>query len=127
MLNPAEIAACQWLTDADVGVHAAEYDRTGFQGALNAAYRMIEDPRNRAEARTFSGRTLDVPSCFIAGEADWGIHQPPGSLEVRQTSACTRFEGVHLVPGASHWVQQEQPEAVTERMLAFLAHHTPQA
>jgi pimeloyl-ACP methyl ester carboxylesterase len=37
-----------------------------------------------------------------------------------QQSACTRMHGCHLVEGAGHWVQQEQPEAVTERLLHFL-------
>jgi pimeloyl-ACP methyl ester carboxylesterase len=37
-----------------------------------------------------------------------------------QTQACTRMLGCHLVPGAGHWVQQEQPEAVTELVLGFL-------
>jgi pimeloyl-ACP methyl ester carboxylesterase len=28
--------------------------------------------------------------------------------------------GVHLVDGAGHWVQQEQPEAVSKLLLRFL-------
>jgi pimeloyl-ACP methyl ester carboxylesterase len=28
--------------------------------------------------------------------------------------------GVHLVEGAGHWVQQEQPEEVSRLLLAFL-------
>ena len=34
MPNPAEIAACTWLTEAELAVYAAEYGRTGFQGGL---------------------------------------------------------------------------------------------
>ena len=37
-----------------------------------------------------------------------------------QTSACTRMLGCHLVEGAGHWVQQEQPEAVSRLLLEFL-------
>jgi pimeloyl-ACP methyl ester carboxylesterase len=36
-----------------------------------------------------------------------------------QSKACTDFRGAHLLRGAGHWVQQEQPEAVVERLLAF--------
>jgi pimeloyl-ACP methyl ester carboxylesterase len=28
--------------------------------------------------------------------------------------------GAHLIPGAGHWVQQEQPERVSEVLLRFL-------
>jgi pimeloyl-ACP methyl ester carboxylesterase len=40
-----------------------------------------------------------------------------------QTEACTRMVGAHLVDGAGHWVQQEQPEAVNRLLLEFLAKH----
>jgi pimeloyl-ACP methyl ester carboxylesterase len=35
--------------------------------------------------------------------------------------ACTRFKGVHLIEGAGHWVQQEQPTAVLAVIKQFLA------
>ena len=49
---------------------------------------------------------------FISGKSDWGVYQSPGALERMQTSACTDMRGVHLLDGAGHWVQQEQPEQV---------------
>jgi pimeloyl-ACP methyl ester carboxylesterase len=36
-----------------------------------------------------------------------------------QQSACTRMLGCHLIDGAGHWVQQEQPERVGELLLGF--------
>ena len=72
------------------------------------------------ELQLFSGRTIDVPSMFIAGRSDWGIYQNPGTFEAMQTSACTRMQACHLIDGAGHWVQQEQPRAVNEALLAFL-------
>ena len=38
-----------------------------------------------------------------------------------QAGACTRMLGCHLVDGAGHWVQQEQPERVGRLLLDFLA------
>ena len=32
-----------------------------------------------AELETFSGRSIDVPSCFISGRQDWGTYQRPAS------------------------------------------------
>jgi pimeloyl-ACP methyl ester carboxylesterase len=37
-----------------------------------------------------------------------------------QESACTRMLGCHLVSGAGHWVQQEQPDQVSDLLLDFL-------
>jgi len=65
-----------------------------------------------------------VPSCFIAGKSDWGIYQRPGSFERMQTNVCTRMSGCHLVDGAGHWVQQEQPEEVSRQLIQFLQQQT---
>jgi pimeloyl-ACP methyl ester carboxylesterase len=35
-------------------------------------------------------------------------------------SVCTRMTGFHLVSGAGHWVQQEQPESVSALLTQFL-------
>src|SRR6266849_4973132 len=121
MPSAAEIAACKWLTDDEVAVYATEYARTGFTGALQG-YRVRRgtDPKSIAELHTFSGRTIDVPSCFIAGKSDWGTYQTPGAVERMQSSACTQMVGLHLVDGAGHWAQQEQPEQVSDLLIKFL-------
>lgn len=120
MPSEAEIAACRWLTEPELAVYAAEYDRIGFQGGLQW-YRCRTTGLFDAELEVFSGRTIDVPSCFIAGASDWGIQQRPGALEAMQERACTRMLGCHLIEGAGHWVQQEQPEAAGRHLLDFLA------
>jgi len=121
MPSASEIAACKWLTDAEVGVYVTEYSRTGFTGALQGyRVRRGSDPKTIAELQTFSGRTIDVPSIFIAGKSDWGVYQTPGAVESMQNSACTRMVGFHLLDGAGHWVQQEQPEQVNKLLIAFL-------
>jgi pimeloyl-ACP methyl ester carboxylesterase len=122
MPSAAEIAACPWLTEAEVDVYATEYARTGFTGALQG-YRVRRgtDPKTLAELRTFAGSTIDVPACFIAGKSDWGSYQTPGVFEAMQTPrVCTQWRGAHLVEGAGHWVQQEQPEEVVKLLVRFL-------
>ncbi len=121
MPSAAEIAACKWLTDAEVGVYVTEYSRTQFTGALQGyRVRRGSDPKSIAEMRTFSGRTIDVPSMFVGGKSDWGTYQTPGAAESMQKTACTRMVGFHLVDGAGHWVQQEQPEEVAKLLARFL-------
>jgi len=119
MPSAAEIAACRWLPDRELAVYSAEYERNGFQGGLNW-YRARTSGRYESELRLFSGRTIDVPSLFVAGKSDWGVYQRPGSFERMQTSACTRMRGCHLIEGAGHWVQQEQPEIVSQLLIDFL-------
>jgi pimeloyl-ACP methyl ester carboxylesterase len=121
MPSPAEIAACKWLTEADVDVYATEYSRTQFNGALQG-YRVRRGtvPKTIAEMHTFAGRTIDVPSQFIGGKSDWGTYQTPGAVEAMQGKACTRMVAFNLLEGAGHWVEQEQPEKTTELLIKFL-------
>ena len=109
----------RWLPDAELDVYTSEFERTGFQGGLNW-YRCITDPAQLVELTLFDGRRIEVPASYIAGAADWGLFQSPGAFERMQREACARWLGVHLVPGAGHWVQQEQPAQVDALLLEFL-------
>ena len=119
MPSAAAIAANRWLPDAELRVYSAEYGRTGFQGGLEG-YRTGSSGRFTAEQQLFAGRTIDVPAMFIGGKSDWGVYQNPGALERMQQVACTHMIATHLVDGAGHWVQQEQPEAVSRLLVQFL-------
>ena len=103
---------------ADLAIYAEEYGRTGFQGGLNS-YRVRVAGHLARELSTFAGRTIDVPSCFYAGDKDWGTYQKAGDFEAMQR-VCTDMRDVGLLPGAGHWIQQEQPAALLARLLAFL-------
>jgi pimeloyl-ACP methyl ester carboxylesterase len=118
------IAACRWLPDEELRVYSAEYGRIGFQGGLQW-YRCATGEKFIAELQLFSGKTIDVPSMFIAGKSDWGVYQKPGDFEKMQTTACTRMVGCHLLDGAGHWVQQEQPQAVARLLVSFLQAQAP--
>ena len=109
--------AAAWLTDAELAVYADAFAHSGFQGGLQW-YRCATSPG--PEVIKLAGRRIEIPTMFIAGAADWGTYQKPGDYERMQTQACADFRGAHLVPGAGHWVQQEQPEAVSRLLLQFL-------
>jgi pimeloyl-ACP methyl ester carboxylesterase len=119
MPSTEQIAANQWLPDHELAFYSAEYARTGFQGGLQW-YRCGTSGTFAAELETWSGRSIDVPSCFISGRQDWGTYQRPGAFEAMQATACTRMLGCHLIDGAGHWVQQEQPNQVNRLLLQFL-------
>lgn len=119
MPRPEQVSANPWLPENELAVYAGEYERTGFQGGLNW-YRCDTSGLNARAMQLFAGRTIDVPACFIAGQSDWCVYQKPGYLEAMCGQACTRLAGWHLVPGAGHWVQQEQPEETNRLLLQFL-------
>jgi pimeloyl-ACP methyl ester carboxylesterase len=109
-----------WLTDEELGVYARAFEKNGFQGGLQW-YRCITSPHYSAElGAALGGRTIDVPSMFVAGASDWGVYQKPGEFERMQSSVCTDFRGVHLLEGAGHWVQQEQAARTAELLIRFL-------
>jgi pimeloyl-ACP methyl ester carboxylesterase len=124
MPSSDHIAACRWLPEVELQVYSREYERTGFQGGLHW-YRCATDERYASELNLYAGRTIDVPVCFISGAQDWGNHQKPGALEEMRTSACTNMLGCHLIEGAGHWVQQEQPQEVSRLLLRFLSEARP--
>jgi pimeloyl-ACP methyl ester carboxylesterase len=123
MPTATQVAANHWLPDRELAVYVSAFERSGFQGGLNW-FRCHAGSIGQTEIEFFAGRTIDVPSCFISGVADWGAYRKPGALERMQTATCTRMEGIHFIEGAGHWVQQEQPERVTAVLLDFLREKT---
>lgn len=120
MPSAKQIAANKWLPDSELAVYAEEYEHNGFQGGLQW-YRCSTSGTDTAELLLYSGRAIDVPSLFIAGKQDWGIYQRPGGdMITMQKEAVTSMLGCHLVEGAGHWVQQEQPEKVSALLVEFL-------
>ena len=119
MPSAQSIAACRWLPDHELRVYSRAYEMTGFQGGLQW-YRCRTQRIGNSELEVFSGRTIDVPSMFIAGAQDWGIYQTHEAIERMQGSVCTQMRGCHLINQAGHWVQQENPTEVISLLLTFL-------
>lgn len=112
-------ADCAWLTEAELAVYAAEYARSGFQGALQG-YRCRMDGSIDRDLARFAGWRIEVPLLFVSGARDWGPFQAPGALERMKEAAGAGLVGCHFVAGAGHWVQQEQPRAVADLLLDAL-------
>jgi pimeloyl-ACP methyl ester carboxylesterase len=112
-------AACAWLSEDELRVYSSEFERNGFQGALQW-YRCRTTGRFNDDLAAHAGERIEVPACFIAGASDWGPYQRPGDLKRMRERAFADDRGCHFVEGAGHWVQQEQPRAVTALVLDFL-------
>ncbi len=119
MPSEQQIANCSWLPEKQLKIYAEEFGRTGFQGGLQW-YRCGFDERQIGQLRNYSNQSIDIPSCFIGGEKDWGVFQKPGAYEKMQSRACTKMYSCDLVANAGHWVQQEQPEKVVELLSRFI-------
>lgn len=115
-----------WMSESALAVYVDTYRRTGFQGGLNLYRAMVSplDPLPNAKPELME-RKIEVPSMFIAGKKDWGTWQFPGAVE-RMKGLCVRMreagrgdEGIVLVEGAGHWVQQERPKEVVRLLAEF--------
>lgn len=111
-----------WLSDEELAVYVAEYERTGFQGGLNwYRVRTAKGGKYTADYEVFAGKKIEIPSAFVSGKLDWGIYQEPGALErMRDGTVCTDFRELRLIDGVGHWAPQESPGAVVDVILELV-------
>lgn len=120
MPTSEQISSCKWLTEKELSFYSSEYSTTGFQGGLNW-YRCGTSNIGKKEMEVFHGKSIEIPACFIAGSKDWGVFQRPGAYETMQNKTFKNMKECHLIPKAGHWVQQEQPEKVSNILIKFLS------
>jgi pimeloyl-ACP methyl ester carboxylesterase len=102
-----------FMTEHDVAVYVAEYERTGFTGGLNW-YRNID--RNRERTLQYDDRKIEMPALFMAGTRDSTMKwMSPEIMDGRVTDLRST-----MVEGAGHWLQQERPGEVNRALLALL-------
>jgi pimeloyl-ACP methyl ester carboxylesterase len=107
-----------WLTEEDLDVFTAEFERKGtFRHGLNW-YRNID--RSWELLAPFANARITQPALFIGAERDAIFGQTPESV------AATREWVPNLrppvwIPDCGHWIQQEEPDTVNKVLLEFLA------
>ena len=116
MMNPTSLP--HWLTEGDADFYIGEFERTGFQGALNW-YRNID--RNWELLAPMAGARVTVPALYIAGDRDLvlafrGMDQVIANLP----KFVPQLRGTVLLPGCGHWTQQERADEVTEAIVNFV-------
>lgn len=109
-----------YLSEGDFENYYRAFTRSGFGNPINY-YRNLH--ANWAAGRPWTGARLHMPTLFIAGEKDFVATSADGTLGAgvqAMQESCTDLRGIHLIPGAGHWVQQEAPDAVNELLIDFL-------
>ena len=108
-----------WISAGELDYYVEEFTRAGFRGGINY-YRNFQ--RNWELTPELRGVPVSQPAMFIAGENDGVIGgATQDALTARLSQAATDPRGVHLIPGAGHWVQQQEPQEVNRLLLEFLA------
>jgi pimeloyl-ACP methyl ester carboxylesterase len=106
-----------WLTQDDLDVYVAEFERSGFAGPLNR-YRNVD--RDWEDLAPWARRPITVPSLFVGGDRDgptiWG-----GGAIARFAETLPALWGSHILEGCGHWTQQERPDDVNRLLVEFLA------
>lgn len=103
-----------WLSEQELAVYVQAFERTGFSGGLNW-YRNID--RNWELTASVAERRVEQPALFLTGERDPVRRFMPAEA---MRGWVTDLRAEVVVPGAGHWVQQQEPEAVNDALLDFL-------
>jgi pimeloyl-ACP methyl ester carboxylesterase len=105
-----------WLSPRALGYYVAEYERTGFTGALN--YYRCRD-RNWEITSFLDGAVIRQPSLFIGGAADPSI-EPFISVYNQLDGYLPGLWKKLLLPGVGHSAAEERPEDVNTLLLDFM-------
>ena len=103
-----------WISEEEFAVYVETFERTGFTGGLNW-YRNFD--RNWELTESVADRRVEQPAMFLTGELD--VVRQFTSTE-GMTDWVTDLRSNTVVPGAGHWVQQEEPEVVNRALLELL-------
>ncbi len=115
---PSEVPALPWpwLNEVELDYFASEYGRGGFRGGLNW-YRVADT--SWAEGEAWVDARIELPALFLAGAEDPVLKMIPEHAIASMRTRVPGLRGVSLLPGAGHWLQQEQAEAFNRELLDF--------
>jgi len=105
-----------WLTERDLDVYAAEFERTGLSGALNR-YRNVD--RDWEDLAAWDGAPIAQPSLFIGGELDASMAWMADAIAAYPTTLPGLISS-HVLDGCGHWVQQERADEVSRLLVDWL-------
>ncbi|MEO3876308.1 alpha/beta hydrolase [Nonomuraea sp. B12E4] len=106
-----------WLSEDDLDVYAAEFERTGMSGALNR-YRNMD--RDWEDLAGFDGMPIEQPSVFIGGALDASTTWMAGAVQAYPVT-LPGLVSSHILDGCGHWIQQERREDVNRILTGWLS------
>lgn len=105
-----------WLPEEELDLCVAELEYSGLRGPLNYYRNSEVDWETLGQ---YAGRPLTTPALFIGGDRDIVTIWSQAAL-ARAHEVMTDLRGKVIIPDCGHWIQQEQPGAVNDALLAFL-------
>ncbi|MGH3637649.1 MAG: alpha/beta fold hydrolase [Mycobacterium sp.] len=105
-----------WITETEIDVFAAEFERTGVWGThyyacLDLSWELLAP---------FAGQPITVPALYVGGDRDVATIWAREAIELFPTTVPNLHRAV-VLPGCGHWTQQERPDEVTAELLHFLS------
>ncbi|WP_375196246.1 alpha/beta fold hydrolase [Sphingobium sp.] len=119
-LPPAPPLPWRWLSEAEFERFVAGYRHAepmlNFIGGLNS-YRTAD--ANWLTGKAWADHDVETPTLFLYGQDDPSFGFFP-EWEERLRRRVPGLRGIEALPGAGHFLQQEQPAAFNRAMLHFL-------
>ncbi|MER7315201.1 MULTISPECIES: alpha/beta fold hydrolase [Streptomyces] len=105
-----------WLTEEDLDVYSAEFERTGLTGGLNR-YRNVD--RDWEDLAAWDGARLTQPSLFIGGSLDSSTTWMADAIAA-YPDTLPGLVSSHIIEGCGHWIQQERAAEVNDLLVRWL-------
>ncbi|PZG14595.1 alpha/beta fold hydrolase [Nonomuraea aridisoli] len=105
-----------WLSEDDLDVYAAEFERTGMSTALHR-YRNMD--RDWEDLAPWDAAPILQPSLFIGGALDASTTWLSAAIDAYPTTMPGMVSS-RLLDGCGHWVQQERADEVNHLLTGWL-------
>jgi pimeloyl-ACP methyl ester carboxylesterase len=119
--RPAPGPLPSWVEPDYLTYNVAEFQRTGFHGALNY-YRAAEPYFDLSAA--YKGAKITQPAFFIWGKADGLKELYPLTIDQMRAGLPGLMGGLEL-DNIGHWVQHEASDLVNDKLVKFLRITSP--
>ena len=117
ILTPPPDQLPDWISEADVDVYVAAFEKSGFFGPISF-YRNMD--ANWVRSHDIAPSIYTMATGFLTGSLDPVMAMMPGAGEL-MAAELPDFRGMTTIEGAGHWVQQENPTETNAALLGFLA------